>query len=583
MSNTISFQCHIQISSKELKKVVGKTLTFMGNSKTIDENGKVVFDCELQAQDKAKSFPITIEDEEYVIVGTGKCNAIAHRDGTNPFCLMLNKDNEASIEYIRIYKEIDKADSDQKEQRDIYTAQVEKPNETTQQSNTNDTHNSQAKPQENQNLVNIEAHLTSGKALKKDIQWGYYIKQSNENLKAKVSIKDLKSFTFVSKDTYNTKVSLNLNTKFTYTITENNTQKEITDYLKDNQQLIIFAYKNNPAYNAGNNTTHTILTISTLPIIEIGYNTLTLWHNDIKEIFHIDNTILSHLLKDYTENTQYKLGYNIQNDYLALRLNSKLYKIHKNNPNNTQSPQDSSNNTQQDNTDSIYLKESKDFENLKNTLQLTSQQIYQEVKVYVEINNLRLSGKEWVKEYKDKASIEDLSSPFKENVKDFLKAIDEAKKKTPKAKITYHISSTRRPYKRAVLMHYCHKVVHNKISPQQAQIETQKENIPINWIHTDSSGKYSEKISRAKALEMIRAYGIAYPASLTSHHVRGNAIDITITWQSSFTIKDKAGKEHTIDTPKNGATNLELRKVGETYGVKRTLEKDPPHWSLEGN
>ena len=583
MSNTISFQCHIQISSKELKKVVGKTLTFMGNSKTIDENGKVVFDCELQAQDKAKSFPITIEDEEYVIVGTGKCNAIAHRDSTNPFCLMLNKDNEASIEYIRIYKEIDKADSDQKEQRDIYTAQVEKPNETTQQSNTNDTHNSQAKPQENQNLVNIEAHLTSGKALKKDIQWGYYIKQSNENLKAKVSIKDLKSFTFVSKDTYNTKVSLNLNTKFSYTITENNSQKEVEDYLKEKHQLIIFAYKNNPAYNAGNNTTHTILAISTLPIIEIGYNTLTLWHNDIKEIFHIDNTILSHLLKDYTENTQYKLGYNIQNDYLALRLNSKLYKIHKNNPNNTQSPQDSSNNTQQDNTDSIYLKESKDFENLKNTLQLTSQQIYQEVKVYVEINNLRLSGKEWVKEYKDKASIEDLSSPFKENVKDFLKAIDEAKKKTPKAKITYHISSTRRPYKRAVLMHYCHKVAHNKISPQQAQIETQKENIPINWIHTDSSGKYSEKISRAKALEMVRAYGIAYPASLTSHHVRGNAIDITITWQSSFTIKDKAGKEHTIDTPKNGATNLELRKVGETYGVKRTLEKDPPHWSLEGN
>lgn len=120
-------------------------------------------------------------------------------------------------------------------------------------------------------------------------------------------------------------------------------------------------------------------------------------------------------------------------------------------------------------------------------------------------------------------------------------------------------------------------------TPTQAQIETQKENIPINWIHTDSSGKYSEKISRAKALEMVRAYGIAYPASLTSHHVIGNAIDITITWQSSFTIKDKAGKEHTIDTPKNGATNLELRKVGETYGVKRTLEKDPPHWSLEGN
>lgn len=56
-----------------------------------------------------------------------------------------------------------------------------------------------------------------------------------------------------------------------------------------------------------------------------------------------------------------------------------------------------------------------------------------------------------------------------------------------------------------------------------------KENIPINWIHTDSSGNYSEKISREKALEMVKAYGIAYPASLTSHHVKGNAIDMTIT------------------------------------------------------
>lgn len=29
-------------------------------------------------------------------------------------------------------------------------------------------------------------------------------------------------------------------------------------------------------------------------------------------------------------------------------------------------------------------------------------------------------------------------------------------------------------------------------TPTQAQIETQKENIPINWIHTDSSGKYPQ-------------------------------------------------------------------------------------------
>lgn len=582
MSNTISFQCHIQISSKELKKVVGKTLTFMGNSKTIDENGKVVFDCELQAQDKAKSFPITIEDEEYVIVGTGKCNAIAHRDSTNPFCLMFNKDNEASIEYIRIYKEIDKADSDQKEQRDIYTAQVEKPNETTQQSNTNDTHNSQAKPQENQNLVNIEAHLTSGKALKKDIQWGYYIKQSNENLKAKVSIKDLKSFTFVSKDTYNTKVSFDINAKFSYTITENNSQKEVEDYLKEKHQLIIFAYKNNPAYNVGERITHTILTISTLPIIEIGYNTLTLWHNDIKEIFHIDNTIMPHLIKDFTEDTQYTLGYNIQNDYLALKSNNKLYKIYTNNP--TQSIQHSSNNTtQQDNTDSIYLKESKDFENLKNTLQLTSQQIYQEVKVYVEINNLRLSGKEWVKEYKEKEGqseeslLNDLESNFKNNVVTFINVL-----RNSGASVV--VTSTRRSKKRATLMHYAWRIgVSKDITPQQAQIETQKENIPINWIHTDSSGKYSEEISREKALEMKNAYGMRDKASLTSNHILGKAVDMTITWTKDIEIKDKTGKEYTL-TPNDGAKCKELHDIGATYGVHKLVKNPPddPHWSFNG-
>ncbi|GAB0173306.1 hypothetical protein NHP164001_13240 [Helicobacter trogontum] len=71
------------------------------------------------------------------------------------------------------------------------------------------------------------------------IQWGYYVKQKNENLKSKITIKDLQSFTFTSNDVYNTKVSFNLNAKFTYTITENNTQKEITDYLKDNQQLVM--------------------------------------------------------------------------------------------------------------------------------------------------------------------------------------------------------------------------------------------------------------------------------------------------------------------------------------------------------
>ena len=88
-------------------------------------------------------------------------------------------------------------------------------------------------------------------------------------------------------------------------------------------------------------------------------------------------------------------------------------------------------------------------------------------------------------------------------------------------------------------MHYCHKVAYNNITPQQAQQATQKENIPINWVHTDSSGNYSEKISREKALEMLKAYGIAYPASLTSHHVRGMPLILQLLGNRLLQLKIK--------------------------------------------
>ena len=369
MSNTISFQCHIQISSKELKKVVGKTLTFMGNAKTIDENGKVVFDCELKAQDKAKSFPLMIEDEEYVIVGTGKCNAIAHRNSTNPFCLMLNRDAEASIEYIRIYKEQDKADSDQKEQRDIYTAQATKPNEATQQSSTNN--NPQA--QENQNLIHIEAHLTSGRALKKDIQWGYYIKYRNEPLweKNKINKNTLKPLSFTSKATHNTQVSFDIKAKFTYTITENNTQKEITDYLKDNQQLIIFAYRKSPAYTTSYGTPHTILTISQYPILKLTSKMLTILYTHTNTTYTLKHSCDTHYL---SENLKDKRIYTLElresslyikdkesNKDIALMLTKEIPNIQ----------------------EKTILLDSKDLQNLQTTLGLHTHK--DRVEIYVEV------------------------------------------------------------------------------------------------------------------------------------------------------------------------------------------------------
>ena len=150
------------------------------------------------------------------------------------------------------------------------------------------------------------------------------------------------------------------------------------------------------------------------------------------------------------------------------------------------------------------------------------------------MKNLRLSGKEWVKEYKEKEGqseeslLNDLESNFKNNVVTFINVL-----RNSGASVV--VTSTRRSKKRATLMHYAWRIgVSKDITPQQAQIETQKENIPINWIHTDSSGKYSEKISRAKALEMKNAYGMRDKASLTSNHILGKAIDMTITWTKKY-------------------------------------------------
>lgn len=335
-----------------------------------------------------------------------------------------------------------------------------------------------------------------------------------------------------------------------------------------------------PAYKVKNYTTHTKLDYnSPLSLYFNGKELQIVEWGEVKrekreKSFGLHPLSLNNPERQFAESKKYFI--HIEN-ISPIPLSQKIYYLDIYDENNNKVGTITNNNTQNIiNTELLIDDIFCDFANIL----LEYQREYSANRIKLEVgyerNNLRLSGKEWIKEYKDKASIEDLSSPFKENVKDFLKAIDEAKKETPQAKITYYISSTRRPYKRAVLMHYCHKVAYNNITPQQAQQATQKENIPINWVHTDSSGNYSEKISREKALEMVKAYGIAYPASLTSHHVRGNAIDITITWQSSFTIKDKTGEIHTIDIPRNGATNPQLREVGKTYGVKRTLEKDPP-------
>jgi len=90
-----------------------------------------------------------------------------------------------------------------------------------------------------------------------------------------------------------------------------------------------------------------------------------------------------------------------------------------------------------------------------------------------------------------------------------------------------------------------------------------------------------------EALEMVRGFGLAVPPrsinppSLTSNHIAGKAIDMTITWTGTINVKKKDGNEEALTFSTNANTNIALHKVGESFGVKK-LKTDAPHWSFNG-
>ena len=130
---------------------------------------------------------------------------------------------------------------------------------------------------------------------------------------------------------YNTKVSFNLNTKFTYTITENNTQKETTDYLKDNQQLIILAHTGTPAYTTHHSAPHTILTISQYPILELSYGTARLIMQDKEKNkdFTIKHSIMPYLITHF-DNIDAPYTITKKDSHLLIsNANNKTFEIHK--------------------------------------------------------------------------------------------------------------------------------------------------------------------------------------------------------------------------------------------------------------
>ncbi len=184
---------------------------------------------------------------------------------------------------------------------------------------------------------------------------------------------------------------------------------------------------------------------------------------------------------------------------------------------------------------------------------------------------LVLSGADWVKQFPTSKDVEDLASPFRENVKNFLAALDAAK-------ATVSISATYRPKERAYLMHYAFVIAREGYNPANVPAMA---GVDIDWAHRKANGRIDLDASKNAAEDMVNGYDIVYRPALTSQHTARQAIDMSITWDGSLTIDDARGNENEIKSPPRTGHNSLLAKVGKTYGVVK-LVSDPPHWSSNG-
>lgn len=185
------------------------------------------------------------------------------------------------------------------------------------------------------------------------------------------------------------------------------------------------------------------------------------------------------------------------------------------------------------------------------------------------------SGKYWVtwanQNALNSSKLADLDAGFKAKVKEFIKALEDAGAKVK-------VSATKRSKKRAYLFHWSWKISQGKCKPSEP---TKMPGVDIEWDHGDLAQ------SKAGALEMVQGFGLAvpprsiFPPSLTSNHIEGKAVDMTISWKGAIKVKKKDGTSVDIPYMRNVNGNTVLHQLGESYGVKK-LKSDAPHWSYNG-
>lgn len=181
----------------------------------------------------------------------------------------------------------------------------------------------------------------------------------------------------------------------------------------------------------------------------------------------------------------------------------------------------------------------------------------------------RLSGAAWwhanQARFANSADLAALEPAFGAKAKTFVAALKAAG-------ATVQVSATRRHEVRAYLMHFSWRIAKGGIA---AAAVPAKPGCDIVWDHGDDAR------SRAAAQQMVDLFEIVFQPTLTSLHITGLALDMTISWPGTITIRDGAGKAVALSSPRDGS-NPALHKVGASYGVIKLLS-DPPHWSVDGH
>jgi len=172
-----------------------------------------------------------------------------------------------------------------------------------------------------------------------------------------------------------------------------------------------------------------------------------------------------------------------------------------------------------------------------------------------------LSGKIWVNRFPTERSIDALTPPFRESVQKFVDAL-----KAGKVKVS--IADTLRPPERAYLMHFSFEIAMGRQDPKTVP---SRDGVDIIWAHN------THENSVAAAKEMVSAYKIRKEPSLTSNHIKGLAIDMTLDDFAARDIKKADGTTVRI------ANFDDLISVGETYNVFHKVPNDLPHWSFDGH